>query len=412
MLMTTRINAVFWLIWLLLLIFCYFNSYDDPSSIFYDASRAYEQRFSRMRATEADKYLQHLPTKPSPAGPGNELLCIGIPSINRTTESFLYYTIATLTDTLTPDERAAIYIIVLLADKSPKSHFAYGQPWLENIADEVLVYNDAPADSHVYRTIPFDLHDGHKRGDGRVENMRLDHSALLESCWKRESPYFALVEDDIVASRDWFTRFKKGVAHVEKQAKTTGKDWIYLRLFYSEIFMGWNSEEWLMYSEAIFLVYAVVLLTFLAVRTRFRRGPVGIPASVSAQASRHMAALVFGLWMPAMIVLYFLSGRVSVNRLNPFASSSQGVREMPRYGCCAQGLVFPRRHLEPIQALLRDPPYDFAGDQMLEGFADGRGLAKWALDPSVFQHVGFKESSAGPRTAEVWNFSFERQQPK
>ncbi len=198
----TRSNAVFWLIWLLLLIFCYFNSYDDPSSIFYDAKRAYQQKFSRVRTQEADEHLRHLPPKPSPAA--DRLLCIGIPSVNRTTHSFLASTIATLTDTLTTDERATIHIVVLLANKSPKTHFAYGQKWLEDIADEVLLYDTLPTGAGVYHTIPFDLLDGHKRGDGRVENMRLDHSALVEACRRHGSQYFALVEDDIVASRDWF----------------------------------------------------------------------------------------------------------------------------------------------------------------------------------------------------------------
>ncbi|KAK0636623.1 hypothetical protein B0T17DRAFT_519532 [Bombardia bombarda] len=424
----TRINVLFWLLWLLLLVFCYFNSYDDPSSIFYDANRAYDQRFSRLRAAEADEYIQSLPaTKPSPSpSPSptpstDKILCIGIPSINRTTVSFLPSTIATLTDTLTPAERASVYLVVLLADKPPATHSAFGQSWLENIADQVLIYSDPPPPSTtnntaVYHKIPLNLHNGSPRGPGRVENMRLDHSALVEACRAHGSQYFALVEDDIVASRDWFPRFRTGLARVEQQAAATNRDWIYLRLFYSELFMGWNSEEWLTYSETIFLVYAVVLLAFLTARRRFllaRLKPAAptspSPSPYSSAASAYLAALVFGLWIPALIVLYFLAGRLSVNRLNPLARSPQGVREMPRYGCCAQGLVFPQRHLEGFQAMLRDPPYDWAGDQMLEDYADARGLSKWALDPSVFQHVGLKESSDGPRRADVWNFSFERQ---
>lgn len=136
----------------------------------------------------------------------------------------------------------------------------------------------------------------------------------------------------------------------------------------------------------------------------------GASAGVSPHAQRFLGALIFGLWLPALIALYFLSGRLSANRLNPFGLSQfHGAREMPHYGCCAQGLVLPQRHLEGFQALLRDPPYDFPGDMILEGYAEDRGLVKWALEPSVFQHVGFKESSEGQRRTEVWNFGFERQ---
>ncbi|KAL6803489.1 glycosyltransferase [Trichoderma sp. SZMC 28012] len=403
----SRINAAFCVFWILLFIFSAIFSYDDPSSIFFNANRAYEQRFSSVRAAEADAYIRNLPARVTPIKPVDKLLCIGIPSINRTTESFLSSTIATLSDTLTPEEHASIRIVVLLADKSPSEHFAYGQNWLEPLVDEVLLYGEPPEGSTKYRRIPLDLKEGNIRGDGRVENMRLDHSALVEACREQEYPYFALVEDDIVTTRDWFPRFVKGLTYVEQKTKETTREWIYLRLFYSEILMGWNNEEWLGYSKIICLVYTAVLAAFLVGRKYVR---VGASSGVSPHAQRYLAALVFGLWLPALIALYFLSGRLFTGRLSPFSLSTlHGAREMPHYGCCAQGLVLPQRHLESFQALLRDPPYDFPGDMILEDYAEARGLVKWALEPSVFQHVGFKESSDGTRRAEVWNFGFERQ---
>ncbi|XP_044715594.1 n-Acetylglucosaminyltransferase-IV (GnT-IV) domain-containing protein [Hirsutella rhossiliensis] len=365
-----RLNAGFWLLWLSLLTFCYFNSYDDPSSIFYDQSRAYEQKYSLQRAAEAKAYLQHLPPKIDQAEPHGRLLCIGIPSINRTSESFLAFTVATLVDTLTPEDRASIHLVVLLADRAPENHFAYSQPWLANIADEVLLYGDGPSSTNesVYRTVPY------------------NHSVLVETCRHYGSPYFALVEDDIIASPRWFAQLKKSLQYVETQSKKTSKDWVYLRLFYSEIFMGWNNEEWLSYFQNIILAYIVVLLAFL-VRILLRRRLKYVPVMGSARSCALLMALVLGLWLPALIALYFIAGRIS-------------------------GLVFPQQHLEGFQALLRNPPYAFAGDQILEDYARDHSLAKWALEPSVFQHVGLKQSSAGDQRAEVWNFSFERQHGK
>ncbi|TPX16192.1 uncharacterized protein E0L32_004187 [Thyridium curvatum] len=469
----SHLNVAFWLLWLALFAFCFFNSYDDPSSLFYNQDKAYTPRFSAVRAREGDEFVRNLllpdgQRQPNPngldadrrppaeldalrPGPGAPLLCVGIPSINRTTEAFLAHTLATLADNLSPHERAAVRIAVLLADRRPQAHFAYGQPWLAALADEVLVYAGDDKDNSTaelllpggsggkYRAVPWDVRGGgedNRRGTGRVENMRMDHSVLVETCRRSGAPFFALVEDDVVTSRDWFRRLGAGLPEVDRRARSGrdddggGRDWVYLRLFYSEIFMGWNSEEWLTYMETIFLVYAVVLLVFLEVRKRLFKGPPpgssssarAPPApgggSLAAARSLHsgfLAALVFGLWVPALIALYFLAGRISVNRLmatvTPWGGrgGSGGVREMPRYGCCAQGLVFPERHLEGFQRLLRDPPYDFAGDQILEGWAGRMGLSKWALEPSVMQHVGLKESSEGPRRAEVWNFSFERQ---
>ncbi|KAK4200479.1 hypothetical protein QBC40DRAFT_348643 [Triangularia verruculosa] len=336
-----RLNLLFLLAWLALLLVTYLNSYDDPSSIFYRESRSYEQRYSRIRAHEADLYLADPPPKqPSPTEEDNKFLCIGIPSINRTTQSFLKHTIGTLVDTLTLEERGGIHLVVLLADRPARKHSAYGEEWLEKVVDEVLVYDDPPAEDEgkVYRKVPFELVEGRERGDGRVENMRLDHSLLVETCMNYGAEYFVLVEDDIVAGRDWFQRLRKGLGYA--------------------------------------------------------------------------TAMGFGLWLPALIALYFLSGRVSTSRVNPFMWTSHGVREMMNYGCCAQGLLFPKRQLPGVFKLMRYPPYRFPGDMILEGYAGDHGLRKWALDPSVFQHVGFTESSAGPRRAEVWNFSFERMQPK
>jgi hypothetical protein len=412
----TRAHAGFWLFWLLLLVFCYFNSRDDPTSIFYDEATAYDRRYSLVRAAEAAEYLRNVPDKPAPDADldpesnadRGQYLCVGIPSVNRTNGEFLSTAVASLTDRLTPDERASIHIVVLLAGKNPADHYGYGKPWLRKMTDEVLVYGDLPADPDGYRQIPFDVRPSHPRGDGgHVEAVRLDYSVLVEACRAQGSDYFALVEDDIIASPAWFASLKSGLEHIEQQARETKKRWIYLRLFYSEVFMGWNNEEWRLYVKVIFLVYAVVLLGF-GIRVMFRRR-FRAPPGPMANSSTIYAALILTLWMPAMIALYFLAGRVSVNRLNPLAWSRHGVREMPRYGCCAQGLVFARNELEGVQDMWREPPYNFAGDMVLEDYANKHHLTKWALEPSVFQHLGIKASSGGEMRTDVWNFSFERQ---
>ncbi|WAO87321.1 Hypothetical protein NCS54_00462600 [Fusarium falciforme] len=415
----SRANIGFWLLWLCALVWCYLNSYDDPSSFFYDADRAFDRSFSAVREAEVEEYLRRdvypaveLPDR-TDAPVAGEFLCIGIPSINRTSSAFLAHAVGSLVDALTPEERNSIHIAVLLADKDPKRHFAYGKEWLFNLADEVLVYEntdvsettDETTSNLNYTVLPHDVR-GVGRSDDRVENIRLDHSVLFEVCRKRDPSYFALVEDDVIASRDWFIRFKKGVAQVEKQAKDSGTDWIYLRLFYSELFMGWNNEEIFDYLKVVILAYTSVIACLLvALRCRRHRHSGSFASKDFAQT----VALLLGLWIPACIALAFVTGRTTLRRLTTF---SPGVREMPRYGCCAQGLVFPNHHLQGLQDFLRTPPFQFPGDMITEDYARDRGLTKWALDPSVMQHVGLVESSDGPRRAEVWNFSFERLRPR
>ncbi|KAG9500563.1 hypothetical protein J7337_009044 [Fusarium musae] len=401
-------NIGFWLMWFAALLWSYHNSYDDPSSFFYKSRIAFDRRYSALREKQVDAYLEReiFPVahkQRTEVQVDNEFLCIGIPSINRTTSGFLAHTVGSLVDSLTPNERNQIHIVVLLADKDPTRHFAYGKDWLFGLADDVLVYsNDSKTQSKLnYKVLPHDVR-GMGRSDDRVENIRLDHSVLFEACRRRDPTYFALIEDDIIATPDWFTRFKKGVIEVEQKATDAHQDWMYLRLFYSEIFMGWNNEEIFDYLKVVILGYtALIACLLLALRCRQRRHAGSFATKDFAQT----VALLLGLWIPACLALAFVTGRITLHRL---FTRSPTVREMPRYGCCAQGLVFPNHHLQNLQDFLREPPFQFPGDMIMEDYARDHGLSKWALDPSVLQHVGLVESSDGPRRAEVWNFSFER----
>ncbi|KAF5599901.1 integral membrane protein [Fusarium pseudoanthophilum] len=401
-------NIGFWLMWFAALLWSYHNSYDDPSSFFYKSRIAFDRRYSALREKQVDEYLEReiFPVahkQRTEVQVDNEFLCIGIPSINRTTSGFLAHTVGSLVDSLTPNERNQIHIVVLLADKDPTRHFAYGKGWLFGLADDVLVYsNDSKTESKLnYKVLPHDVR-GMGRSDDRVENIRLDHSVLFEACRRRDPTYFALIEDDIIATPDWFTRFKKGVMEVEQKATDAHQDWMYLRLFYSEIFMGWNNEEIFDYLKVVILGYtALIACLLLALRCRQRRHAGSFATKDFAQT----VALLLGLWIPACLALAFVTGRITLHRL---FTRSPTVREMPRYGCCAQGLVFPNHHLQNLQDFLREPPFQFPGDMIMEDYARDNGLSKWALDPSVLQHVGLVESSDGPRRAEVWNFSFER----
>lgn len=348
--LTTKAQLFFWSFWLAALLWCLFNSYDDPSSLFYNRFAAYSERYSARRADQVDQFLRNDSsasanrTTATP-NPSTQLLCIGIPSINRTSEGFLAHTVGSLVDSLSPAERDSIHLVVLLADQTPTKHFAYGQPWLSHLADQVLVYEQPGADHSDtgYDTIPFNVReDGQPRGNGRVENMRLDHSVLVETCRVRGTPYFAFIEDDIIASPDWFRKFFAGVAHVEESSTRANQDWIYLRLFYSDIFMGWNVEEVSENIGGVAVVYVAVIVTLLELRrrrhgrisfgrtgTRHKYSPLG-PHMESRSTFNYLAALTLTIWLPAAIILFFAAGRITVSRLNPFPRGD--VRLMPRYG--------------------------------------------------------------------------------
>jgi hypothetical protein len=224
----------------------------------------------------------------------------------------------------------------------------------------------------------------------------------LESCKRRGSPFFLLVEDDVIASRDWFTRLRWGLLNAENTFVTAHQDWFYLRLFYSETYLGWNNEETPIYVKNIVLVYLGMFVVLSALD--YAGGHSKSSANFSSNLKRHLRTYaLFYAWTACFILLYFMAGRLLVNNYRP------GLREMPRYGCCAQGLAFPYRHLETIKSHLIQPPYILPGDSLIESVADNLGLKKLGLVPSVLQHVGRRGSSAAGGIAKAtWNFSFEK----
>lgn len=410
---TTKANIAFWSLWLLvLLLWCKLNAPDEPSF----ASNNPSQGSSAERAAQVDAYLHNssgsLPAinrSSQPPPPPTQLLCIGIPSVNPLGSS-LAYTVASLVDTLSPAERDSIHLIVFLTDETPTDHPAYGQPWLSQLADEVLVYKQPGIDysDTDYRTIPLNVReDGQPRGDNFVENMRLDRSVLVESCRTRGAPYFAAIEDDMIASPHWFKKFFAGAAHVEDQSRRANTDWLYLTLLNEDSRMARDLEECPKYLGIIAIVYVIAAVIVLELRrhrhgrtaggsaARYKYTPLGVGGESHQTIFHHLATLVLGLWLPAAIAFLFLSDHTTttLSRINPFPRAD--VREMPRSGRRANGAILPNRHLPAVQSLLREPRHDGLGAaQVIEGYAEQNNLKKWALEPSVLRYIE-RESSEG-----------------
>ncbi|KAH6606109.1 glycosyltransferase [Trichoderma cornu-damae] len=326
--------------------------------------------------------------------------CIGIPTLQRERAQFFARTAASLVDTLTSKERELIHIVVLLSDTDATVNSAFGQHWLHAIADTVIVHEDTPENlvaDNGYRTIP-----RHPKSAARDERVRRDYSVLSETCRRNEADYFILVEDDVIAARDWFKRLQAAIPQVNERAVAKGRDWFYIRLFYTETYMGWNSEEWSTYARNIALIYMVVLGVMLAIRHLHHMAPSAKKDRAPKNSKLLMANILF-IWVPLFIALGFMAGRLTVSPL------PAGVQEMPRYGCCSQGLVIPNRHLNLLGEKLKESPFDLPADSTIEMTADHVELGKWAMVPSVLQHIGARGSSAkGGALKSTWNFSFER----
>lgn len=405
------VNFVLCLIWFIAFRYFQQTTYFDPSSYFFRWDAAYQPYYSAVREQEADVFLASIQS--SPSSHPNRLrkgsegsvgratpYCIGIPTLQRERAQFFAKTATSLVDTLTPEERELIHIVVLLSDNDATVNSAFGQDWLHAIADTVVVHEDTPQKlvaENGYQTIS-----RHSESASRDERVRRDYSVLSETCRRNEADYFLLVEDDIIAARDWFKRLQDATPQVNERAAAKSRDWLYLRLFYSETYLGWNSEEWPTYVRNIALIYMVVLGLMLAIRHLHQMAPPSVRDRAVKNSKLLMANILF-IWLPLFIGLGFMAGRLTINPL------PTGVQEMPRYGCCSQGLVIPSRHLTVLEEKLRQAPFDLPADSTIEKAADTLQLDKWAIVPSVLQHIGARGSSAkGGAIKTTWNFSFER----
>ncbi|RBA14249.1 hypothetical protein FPRO05_03041 [Fusarium proliferatum] len=397
-------------LWVFLFQLCRVYTFFDPSSFFYDSGRAYETRYSAIRQRQADELLdvaEHFPVEElaklppfnnaAEAIPRNssKRLCVGIPSVTREREQFLPRAVASLVQGLSLEQRQSIHIVILLGDDDPTSHPVFGKRWLDRLADQVLLYgNSSKVDAPKrYRIVASD----HSHELPRNDRVHRDYATLITACQEQQTDYFALVEDDIIAAHNWLGRLSTALDKLERNEDA--KNWLYLRLFYSETYMGWNAEEWLTYLVNSISVYYIVLVLYLlvvAIDTR-RRSQTFHPKSI-VWALPHLT-----FWTASFILLYFLAGRLAVN---PYPT---GVHEMPNYGCCAQGLVIPQQHLDALGVALNTASDAIAGDSLIESFADSHHLKKYAITPSVLQHVGRMGSSDVGGTRKVtWNFSFEK----
>jgi hypothetical protein len=83
---------------------------------------------------------------------------------------------------------------------------------------------------------------------------------------------------------------------------------------------------------------------------------------------------------------------------------------MPRFGCCSQALVFPRGKALELISYFKDRRTGFM-DVLTEEYAEQRDELRFAVTPSVVQHVGRESSKCndeGPIIKEgIWNFRFE-----
>ncbi|KAL2868994.1 uncharacterized protein BJX67DRAFT_371001 [Aspergillus lucknowensis] len=397
---TRNLFLAFLALYLVLVFVARYKCARDPTSAFFQPATGYAPAYSTVRAAQAEQYIADADAgvgeawrwKSSP----DPSICVGVATVARKNVRYFKGMVGSVLEGLSERERADMHLILFIAHTDPSQHPAYGESWVHRVADRVLLYDNESVDIEHIRSLETD--------EARLaarEKALFDYTYLLKACAAVNASYVAMLEDDVLAMDGWYHRTRQALDSAEEQMGTKEEDkWLYLRLFYTEQFLGWNSEEWLTYLVYSSLVAASIATLLLSARY--------LQPKLRPLLSDETLLLICGVFTPLLIGLYFASGRVTMLPIPP------GVNEMPKFGCCSQGFVFPRSRTGDLIALYEEKRVGYV-DMLTEAFANENGEIRWAVTPSVLQHVGrlsSKEALNRPGqgqsvAAALWNFAFE-----
>lgn len=296
--------------------YCYHAYSRDPTSFFFNSSEGYNRVYSLKRERQADEFIksanhstESLSHHPNPS------ICLGVATVARSEVQYIGRTIGSLLEGLTTDQRSSIHLAVFFAQTNPQQHPTYNEPWLYNVADEIIEYNVDPKEMAHLRS----LEEKHEFWNKSM----YDYKYLLKECLETDADWIMIVEDDVLAKEGWYDQPMDALKEIQHRMKD--QDWLYLRLFYTEKLFGWNSEEWLRYLAWSLFAFLVTATSLVVGRSNSRR------------LRKHMSNVSIGIicsfCLPTTILLYFMAGGVSMQ------PPPTGLHRMEKFGCCSQGLI-------------------------------------------------------------------------
>ena len=387
---TFKITTIAAIVWLICVWCLYSVSARDPTSYFFNARKAYDRSYSLRREEEALRFIGSVNSTniPAPAAISHPSMCIGVATVKRPAlEQYVRATIGSVLEGLSDTERDEISLITLIANTDPNVHPIYHEPWLNAVSNKVLTYDLSGEDTSRLRQF---------EDDGLPRNKSMyDYGLLLQSCLDTSADWITVIEDDVIARAGWYSQAKTSLQAVQEQ--THQGSWLYLRMFYTEIFFGYVREHWPRYFGASITLFVCLFGTLTVLRSRlpFLR--------------QYLSYLDIGVLccccLPAFIGLYFMAGYVTTHPSHP------GVKLMSEFGCCSQGFIFPQDIVPSIIQRTKEAMYeDLYIDMLLERYADSQNLARFAKFPSLLQHIGLKSSKGfgyDANAGTIFNFEFE-----
>lgn len=201
-----------------------------------------------------------------------------------------------------------------------------------------------------------------------------DYIHALKRCYDTQADWIAVFEDDVLLADGWFLKTKQALQTLHAQFKTPDSQWLFLRLFNQERSIGWGSRSIGGNNEFLIslLVSAVVFSSLSVLRRSYRQ--------CRSLLDNGSIIVICIICIPSFVILFFQSGKASMLPPQP------GVRK-EGFGCCSQGLVFPRTQVRRVTEYLASRKRGQI-DMVLDELAVEDSLDRFALYPVQLQHIG------------------------
>ncbi|KAJ5279652.1 hypothetical protein N7478_005024 [Penicillium angulare] len=377
--------------------FCRLHYWRDPHSAFFNIDNVFEWKYSLFREHEARHYTA---VYNAPSDDGLEItraqsspwMCAALATVKRDKEDYFEASVGSLLSNLDPREREAMHVSILFANTDPSQHPSWGQKWVDRLADSASSYNVSEKEMDY-------LKDLEEKRDWQEKGV-FDYVYLLNDCLQTDAPYIFVFEDDVILADGWMIKTLNALHSVSESPPSFIDSWLYLRLFYTETSLSWESSDFWYRNMplAFFIVMASGLITLLLVRRRW--------VKTRSYIDNWTIATVCLVVLPAFTGLFYMAGKYSVFPL-------EGVVDISPHGCCTQGMVLPREQVPPLITYLQGRKRGQT-DSIIEEYAEETGLARLALAPQQMQHVGLRSSrdNLEINTQSTWAFWFEENDPE
>ncbi|PRP83492.1 hypothetical protein PROFUN_04366 [Planoprotostelium fungivorum] len=302
-------------------------------------------------------------------------LCIGIVTVDRRPQRYLLETAASVIRGLDPEIADSVTLFVLNAMTDPDGH-----PDASSLRELVPVIHRSAA-PQVYP-------EGFENESKWEHKETIDYVFGLRICEKL-AKYTLILEDDLIITSHFVQKlFKRALVPLERGAETKrsgvwGKPWLLVRLFYTEFYSGWASEDSLLLPFLSIVPGSLLTLLTLFLLSSFESR--SLRWYVKTQKN-----LVFILWVSFVLSSGFCL--YAVGKQNIITPFSPGLFQFEPHAFTV-GVVFSNSRTRALSQHLLDNYQREPVDILIGEYAKRENLQRLLLVPNLVQHIGVFSSN-------------------